>query len=262
MLNVVLVQMNIRAGDREFNRARVRALLGTGPRPGSLVILPELFSTGFVPATGEEGPITIGAAADEQFLSELARELQCSVLGSTLSWGGQGLMENVSLLHDSSGTERHRYCKRHLMAQIGESKIYRAGTGSGVVLWEGIRLQTTLCYDLRFPELYREAVLRGSAEVISVQANWASLRHEHFGLLARARAVENQAWVVGVNRVGSLSTPTGLLEYRGGSLVVAPTGDVVALLGNAEQVETASIDNAISQQQRRAFQVLGDAVAY
>jgi predicted amidohydrolase len=110
-----------------------------------------------------------------------------------------------------------------------------------------------ICYDLRFPEAFRGAVRRG-ARAFVVIANWPAERHEHWDLLLRARAIENQAFVVGVNRCGSDPRHA----YAGGSMIVDPQGGILARAGGEECVISADLDAASLMEYRERFPALGD----
>jgi len=119
--------------------------------------------------------------------------------------------------------------------------------------WRGARVSPFICYDLRFPEVFRAATRRG-AQVLVVIANWPATRVEHWVTLLRARAIENQAYVAGVNRCGN----DPKLAYPGRSVIVGPWGEVMADAGDGEGVAWADLDFAALESYRREFPVLRD----
>ncbi len=260
-MKVACVQYDIAWHDKPANFAKVRSLLASagGCEPGGLIVLPEMFSTGFsmdLQATGEGKP-----RPAENFLTELARHHRCHVLGGVVNIGADGLGRNEALMLGPAGQEIMRYAKMHPFSHAGEMRHFRPGDTPVVAdlpcsepAGQGsARCSAFVCYDLRFPEVFRSATLAG-AEVLVVIANWPASRCEHWRTLLAARAIENQAWVVGVNRVGS--DPNA--SYSGRSAVVDPRGRVVAEAGDGEMVLQAEMDLAGLRQYRREFPALAD----
>jgi predicted amidohydrolase len=234
-VNIAIVQPDIVWEDPPQNYARVRELLGaTRLAPGSLVILPELFACGFsmcVERVAESRP-----RPTETYLAELARQRQFHVLGGVAAEHG-GDVRNEAVFYDPSGTNVARYAKLHPFAPGGEAAAYARGHDIVTFDCMEFRIAPFICYDLRFPEIFRRATRRG-ANLLAVIANWPSSRVEHWLTLLRARAIENQAYVVGVNRCGN--DPN--LTYPGRSIIVEPLGEIVADAGASETVLQAEID--------------------
>jgi omega-amidase len=251
-MNVVCVQLDIAWEDKQANFAKVRAMLAAASiKPGSLVVLPEMFATGFsmdvaAIAEGESAPA-------EHLLAEMARQYEAAVLGGVVSAGADGRGRNEAVLLAPDGAEPARYVKMHPFSYAGETDHYAPGDRPIVIDWGGARLSPFVCYDLRFPEVFRGATA-GGAEVLVVIANWPAARADHWRTLLRARAIENQAYAVGANRVGS--DPN--VDYAGGSLVVDPHGVVVAEAGAAECTVTAELDLEGLRAYRRGFPALAD----
>ena len=280
-MDIHLVQMAIVRGKPAFNRAKVQALTGPlgaplGAAPGgptaakagkpTLVVLPELFSTGFLDETSAALPGPAGAEGetweevadrDREFLSALSRSLDCWVAGTTVEagdkHGGTPRFRNVSMLHGPDGLEMATYRKVHPFSYGGEDKLFTGGRELVTVDIDGWVVQPTICYDLRFPELYRAGSLRGT-HLILVQANWPEARQAHWETLLRARAIENQAFVAGVNCLGTQET----LRYVGGSMLISPKGETLALGGETEGLIKGKADLDLCKQWRRAFPALRD----
>ena len=244
------VQWDVAWEDRAANFAKARSLLA-GVEPGSLVLLPEMFSTGFsMNVAGVcEGP----SRPAECFLAERARELRASVLAGVVSLAPDGRGRNQAVLIAPDGSEIARYTKMHPFSYAGEADHYVAGDRPVVAQVGETRLSPFVCYDLRFPEVFRIATA-GGAEVLAVLANWPEARQGHWRTLLRARAIENQAYVLGVNRCGADPNVT----YAGGSLIVDPRGTVVAEAGGEEGTIGAELDLAALREYRREFPVLRD----
>jgi predicted amidohydrolase len=135
----------------------------------------------------------------------------------------------------------------------GESANYQAGREVAVFPWQGFTVAPFICYDLRFPEHFRAATRRG-AQLITVIANWPVKRIGHWVTLLQARAIENQAYVAGVNRCGA--DPT--LTYNGRSLIVSPKGDILADAGHGESVISAEVNLQELLDYRRELPFLAD----
>lgn len=229
-----LVQLDIAWEDPPRNFERVRALLqGVAIEPGSLIVLPELFACGFsmnVERVGESDP-----RPTESFLQALAAEYRVLVAGGVAARAGKRVT-NEAVVFDPSGNLIARYVKLHPFSPGGESAAY--ARGDDVVLFDcgEFRAAPFICYDLRFPEIFRRAT-RGGATLFIVIANWPAGRIEHWVTLLRARAIENQAYVIGANRCGN---DPGL-AYPGRSIVVDPLGAIVAEAGDREQLLSAEI---------------------
>jgi len=164
-----------------------------------------------------------------------------------------GRATNQALAFGPDGTLLARYSKLQPFSLGGEATAHMAGEEIVDFAWAGLRVAPFICYDLRFPEHFRSAAAHG-AEMFVVIANWPARRIHHWTTLLQARAIENQAAVVGVNRCGA--DPS--LAYNGRSVVVSPHGHVVADAGEMERVVTAAIDPEEIRQWRRDFPTLTD----
>jgi predicted amidohydrolase len=251
-MNLFAVQPDIVWEDKPANFRKVRALLAANPpAPGSLVVLPEMFACGFsmnLAATRQRED-----REDECFLRDLARETRATVLGGVVSpVGERGTNEAVAF--SPEGTLLARYAKIHPFTLGGEAVGHAAGAEIVTFAWGGFTVAPFVCYDLRFPEIFRAAALRG-ADLLVVIALWPVKRQQHWLTLLQARAIENQAWVVGVNRTGTDPQFT----YSGRSVVVDPHGVIVADAGEQERVLAASLDVEMAKSWRRDFPALRDA---
>jgi len=209
-----------------------------------------MFATGFSINTD----LTLAAQAEtERTLSELALSFGIYLCGGLVGMGSSGKPENQAVLFGPDGIELGRYAKRHPFTPLGEEKVYAAGENIIVIETSNTFIAPLICYDLRFPEEFRAAVVKG-AEVFLVLANWPAVRQEHWTTLLQARAIENQAFVVGVNRSGQ----DPHRQYAGGSLVVSPRGEILAQAGAGPQILTAEIDLNDLRAYRRDFPALRD----
>ena len=251
-MHILGFQYDIAWQDKSANYVRVRSLVETAaPEPGSLLVLPEMFATGF--------SMDVDSVAEREngetsaFLASLALQRRTYIAGGLVSRAEEELGSNDAVVFEPGGHLIGRYRKMHPFSLGGEDQHYAAGQDPIVVDWNGIKVCPLVCYDLRFPEIFRTAVVRG-AEVFVVIANWPRARQRHWEILLKARAVENQSYVVGVNRVGR--DPN--LKYQGGSLIVDPRGEVIADGANREEVIRAEIDPDDLRAYRRRFPALQD----
>ncbi len=251
-MQVICCQLDVVWEDRRANHEKVRAMLAAAaPPPRSLVVLPEMFASGFsmdVPAI-RQGP----QKETESFLAGLARARGVFVLGGVVNASGRGRGRNEAVVFDPDGRELARYCKLHPFTPAGEQRHYECGQQVVCFEWEGFTAAPFICYDLRFPEAFRRAVARG-AQLLIVIANWPQPREAHWTALLRARAIENQAYVVGVNRCGS--DPRN--AYSGGSMVVDPQGEIVAQAGSQECILRAELELSAVTDYRKQFPALDD----
>lgn len=252
-MKVHLVQIDSVWEDRPANHAKARQLIAdANPQCGSLIILPETFSTGFsmnlaVTAEPEEG-------LTEEFLREIAAEYQSCVIGGVVTQTADGHGMNQSLAISPAGNVIARYTKNYPFSMGGENQVHVKGKGVSVFEWQGLRIAPLICYDLRFPELARSSVHTG-AEVLIYIAAWPAKRIQHWITLLQARAIENLAYVIGVNRCGTDPQFT----YTGRSLVVDPHGIIIADAGEQERVVSAQLDPKVIHDWRAQFPALKDA---
>jgi omega-amidase len=249
-MEIIGIQTDIAWEDRDTNYARVRELLsGARVEPGALLVLPELFAVGF---TMDEMKAE-RRRETELFLRDLARQYSCYVVGGVARVDDTGSVGNDALVMNPLGEVLTVYRKMHPFSLAGETEHYAAGVEICVAECGDWKVAPTICYDLRFPELYRATVAAG-AELIVVIANWPVARIDHWTTLLKARAIENQAYVIGVNRVGQ--DPS--FAYCGKSLIVDPRGQVLAEAGSGVQLMRARADRQLLLDWRAAFPALQD----
>lgn len=253
---VYAVQFDIAWEDKSANHRRVEGLLDlVDPPAGSLIVLPELFDIGFsmsVDRMSEEATNN----QSEYWCSTIARRLGVYVQGASVRQrDGRGTRgTNNAVVFDPAGHEVCRYEKIFPFSGGRETEAYRRGTKLATFEWNGMRVCPLICYDLRFPELWRLAVVDYGAEMFTIGASWPAVRHGHWLRLLEARAIENQAWVVGVNRCGK--DPN--LAYGGGSRVIDPQGKVLAEADAHTEVIHHVVDPCAAAAWRGSFEALKD----
>ncbi|MEZ5299634.1 MAG: nitrilase-related carbon-nitrogen hydrolase [Verrucomicrobiales bacterium] len=251
-MRVIGVQIDIAWEDKAENFRRVRAVLAAAGAipPGSLIVLPELFATGF---SMDAARITKGEPGEtDRFLEEIAADYASAVVAGMAVRAGDAYY-NTAQVVEFGGPSACEYRKIRPFTGAGEGDAYAAGTAVAVAEVFGWKVCPTVCYDLRFPEIYREG-LRAGAEIFACVANWPVARIDHWIALLRARAIENQAYLVGVNRVGE----DPRFRYVGRSLIVDPHGRILADAGAAPGAIAADLDRGAFEAWRRDFPAVRD----
>lgn len=252
-----LVQSDPRWEDKPANFEQVRSLLGGATLSrGDLVLLPEMFDTGFsmnTAVTADQDGRTLA------FLTKLATDLGVYVQGGrTVRAGEDTLASNAMVIVAPDGGRIDEYFKIHPFSLGREHEAFVGGTRVLTYRWgEGesaLSVCPAICYDLRFPELFRLGLTRG-AQVYALGACWPESRQAHWRALLIARAIENQAFVLGVNRTGA----DPALKYVGGSIVVGPRGEIMGELDAREAVLSVEIDPREVHSWREKFPAWKDA---
>ena len=251
-MNIFGVQLDIQWENKAANFARVHELIqAAAPPSGALVVLPEMFATGF--SMDSKNIAEYPGEATEKYFADLAREYSIFILGGVVTPSDDGRGYNEAVAFSPCGDRIARYAKIHPFSFSGENKYYAAGHEISLFDWQGFRVAPFICYDLRFPEIFRAAVKKG-ANLFVVIANWPAAREEHWMALLRARAIENQAYVLGVNRCGD--DPN--LHYSGRSQIIDPRGEIFADGGENEGVISTKLDLSALEKYRAEFPALDD----
>lgn len=250
-MRIAALQSDIVWEDPTANFARLKPWIASAAETGArLLALPEMFGCGFSMNTA-----TIAEAHDGptyQFMVEQAAHHGIWLAGSFPELEpGRDKPSNTLLLAGPDG-QTHRYRKIHPFSYAKEDQHYRAGDAFVHVEIEGVRWTLFICYDLRFADEFWATASQTDAYL--VVANWPEPRRRHWMALLEARAIENQAYVVGVNRVGQ----GGRLQYTGDSHIFDPMGHVLASASRQETLLVAEVDPAVVAETRRTFPFLAD----
>lgn len=250
MMRVCAAQLNISWESKSDSmKACERFISEASERAAELVVFPELTLTGFTMNSA------LAEDSDGETCSFFARcakkyNIAC-VFGYAENIGGR--IYNRLAFADRSGEICARYSKLHPFTFGGEAEVYSPGSEVCAFSLDGMEFGLTVCYDLRFPELYRQ--LSKTCGCIIVSANWPKSRREHWLTLLKARAIENQCYMIGCNRAGS----GGGLEYSGDSVIFAPDGGELAVSAEgAEQLIFSDIDKELVRTLRESFPVQND----
>ena len=244
-MTISLLQTDIQWAQPDENMKRAECLIER--HEGSdLYVLPEMWATGFA-TTPMEVPIN-----DEPliWMQRMADKYRCALSGSLAVLTG-GEYRNRHFFVTPDGVTY--YDKHHLFTYGHEDTYFKAGHEHVIIDYQGVRILLLTCYDLRFPVWARYG-LAGKYDMIVVVANWPESRQQAWRVLTRARAIENQCYLVGVNRVGDDS----FCHYVGESLVCGPQGETLIQCGNEEETMTVELDFASLEYIRGRFRVLDD----
>ncbi len=214
------VQFNIALGDVDVNlKQALEGIRRVREKDARLAVLPEMWSSGYdykrLAEVAEQTPRVIEA------LKEVTAELGMVTVGSLPEKAGDSIYNTAYVI--DRGQVAGSYRKLHLFSTMGEDRFLSAGEKTLVVSTSVGRLGVAICYDLRFPELFRKLALEG-AEIVCVPSEWPKPRQEHWRTLLRARAIENQLFIVATNCCGI----QGKLDFFGMSMLIAPRGEVLA----------------------------------
>ncbi len=253
-MKTTLMQIDLVWADPAANRKKIEAQLAGLPET-DLVVLPEMFSTGFMtdPAGRAEKD-----RSSLKWMKEVSASYGFAICGS-VSTEEDGKLYNRFHFVEPSGNVTV-YDKRHLFSYSGEDKLYTPGSERVVLEYRGFRILLQVCYDLRFPETARNFIRPdGSADydLAIWVASWPTRRVDSWSTLLKARAIENQAYVIGVNRVGN----DPACEYSGASELFDPMGRSVAACTPGEvSIVTAEIDPCLLTTFRESFPALRDII--
>ncbi|MBL7963850.1 MAG: amidohydrolase [Flavobacteriales bacterium] len=263
-LRVTLVQSMLHWEDAVANRYMFTEKLATLAGTTDLIVLPEMFTTGFTMRASELAETMDGPTVT--WMRQQALDLGAALYGSVII-GEKGQYFNRGLLVDVHGHVTG-YDKRHLFRFANEHMHYSAGGQRVVVDLHGWRILLQVCYDLRFPVFSRN---RSDYDLVLYVANWPEARRYPWSQLLIARAIENQAYVVGVNRVGMDGKG---IHYSGDSVAIDPRGEVLrwngwsppgaegADLSGREFIATVTLDRGAMEEFRTKFPAALDADAF
>jgi omega-amidase len=250
-LRVSLLQQPLAWRDAEANRAHFEALLLPLAGESDLIVLPETFTTGFSMQVEEIGEPAGGPTA--RWLKRLSTRLDAAITGSVIT--REGACHYNRLLWATPGEELRQYDKRHLFRMGREHEHFTAGHAAWSVPWRGLTICPLVCYDLRFPVFSRRRA-QLDYDVLIYVANWPAARADAWRQLLRARAIENQAYVLGVNRVGADGQG---VAHAGDSAAIDFLGRTLADAGDAATVVSVELDPAALAACRERFPAHLDA---
>lgn len=261
-MKVASIQLNIKWHDKQANLNRAKEFIARAADAGcELIVFPEMFNTGYSMSHHEIAEPLEGDSIS--LICSLAKEFKINIVGGIAiantnhakknAASDEPRYENIAFFINHLGDLVSQYCKNYPFSLAGEKQVYATGDKQAIFQLGDFSVTTFICYDLRFPEVFRKAAKK--VDLIIVIASWPSTRQHHWELLLQARAIENQCFVIGVNRIGS---DANQLDYAGGSLVCDPMGEVLTRGGDDLEYIEANIDLTQSASVRAAFPFLDD----
>ena len=252
-LSVTLIQSNLVWENKAANLAQFAQKIQSKTGPGQLVILPEMFSTGFSMNPAQLAETMEGNTV--QWMKTMAAQQKIILTGSVII-EEEGQFYNRLLWVLPNGTVAH-YNKRHLFAFAGENQFYASGNKRFIASVNGWKINLQICYDLRFPVWARQQVQAAPEyDLLVYVANWPERRNHAWKTLLTARAIENQCYVIGVNRVGEDANG---INHSGDTMLIDPLGQVVYHCAHEEAISTHILDQQHLQDIRQRFPFWKDA---
>ena len=252
-LSVTLIQSNLAWENKAANLAQFAQKIQSKTGPGQLVILPEMFSTGFSMNPAQLAETMEGNTV--QWMKTMAVQQKIILTGSVII-EEEGQFYNRLLWVLPNGTVAH-YNKRHLFAFAGENQFYASGNKRLIASVNGWKINLQICYDLRFPVWARQQVQAAPEyDLLVYVANWPERRNHAWKTLLTARAIENQCYVIGVNRVGEDANG---INHSGDTMLIDPLGQVVYHCAHEEAISTHILDQQHLQDIRQRFPFWKDA---
>lgn len=251
-MKIALLQLAVLEKNKEANVAHGLQLVRKNAPNHDVLVLPEVWTTGYslghldTEAETEDSPILAE-------LQKLAREHECAIVAGSVPMRREGKVYNTSVAIDKKGTLVNMYDKVHLFGLFNEERFFAPGNNFKAYELDGVCCGSTICYDLRFPELFRHLALQG-AQILFCPAEWPTARGDIWRLLAQARAAENHTFVVAVNCAGTFKGA----PFYGHSMVVAPSGKIVAEADSEEEVISCELDLAEIAKVRNRLNALAD----
>ncbi len=261
-MKIALAQMDVKqAGFAENIIETERLVKESVAQNTELIVFPEMFLSGFHYGKNKEFLLS-NRDFIELELSRIARTYNIALTGSAPAIDEQNNVYNRLYFFDEKGIKLAQYDKIHLFTLFNEHKHIKNGTQLVTVDYKGIKFGLSVCYDLRFPEMFRKMTFDG-VQAFILPAGWPHPRLEHWNTLIRARAIENQAFFIAVNQAGAENFGMSDIEYFGTSSVIDPWGECIAQakLDKADLV-FANLDISLSDKVRSKINVLQDAFFY
>lgn len=256
-LKCTLVQTSLHWENKEANLAMLAEKIRGYKDPGHLVILPEMFSTGFSMQPQKLGEEMSGPTL--HWMKELSAEKRVILTGSFIAKEEDRYYNRLIWMLPNG--QYGAYDKRHRFAFAGEDQHYTAGSERKIATVNGWRINLNICYDLRFPVWSRQQFGEAGFEydVLLYVANWPERRSTAWRSLLQARAIENQCYVIGVNRVGADGNG---IAHSGNSSVIDPLGEILYHKEGEEDITTIELSRSHLEEVRRKFPFWKDADAF
>ncbi|MFC1978437.1 nitrilase-related carbon-nitrogen hydrolase [Chloroflexota bacterium] len=247
-----MIQLNTAWHAKEANYKKTESLIqDASSKQCEVAVLPEMFNTGYSMEIEEIGEELLGKTSE--FLRRVAAKYNTAIIAGYPVLGADGKGRNAAIAVDEKGNIIGTYFKMYSFSYADEHLHYKSGKAPVVFNIRGAKASVFICYELRFPEVFRVVAKR--VDCIFVIANWPSTRIDHWNALLAARAIENQCYVVGVNRTG---IDANGLNYPGNSHVFSPSGQDICTGNSRDELVIADIDLSHVAKVRGEFPFLSD----
>jgi len=251
-MKIGCIQLNVGFGKVEENYERAEKFIRKAAAQGAeIIVLPEMWNSGYALEKLEE-LADINGERTQKFLSQLAEELGVHIVGGSVSVKRDDKFYNVMYTVDNTGRLVGEYSKAHLFRLMDEHLYLEAGSEMNRFQLGDLEAGAVICYDIRFPEWLRSHALAG-AKVLFVPAQWPTPRIDHWKTLLQARAIENQCFVIAINRIANKKE-----NFNGQSMVIQPWGEVLWTGGDDEELAIIDVDFSIVHEVRTRIPVYED----
>lgn len=251
-MRIALLQLAVLEKNKAANVEHGLELVRKYAPDHDLLVLPEVWTTGYSLGHLQEEAETMDSVLILE-LQKIAKEQQCSILAGSVPMKREGKIYNCSLAINKLGEVVNSYDKVHLFGMFNEERFFAPGNNFSAFDLDGLCCGSTICYDLRFPELFRHLALQG-ARLIFCPAEWPTARGAIWELLAQARAAENHTFVAAVNCAGYFKKA----PFHGHSMLIGPGGNIIAKAGSEEEVLSVEIDLNDVDKVRKSLNALAD----
>lgn len=253
-MKVSVIQCDLHMGDVDYNFDMIEnKIIESAKEKPDVIVLPEMWNTSFFPENVKELADKDGERT-RNLLKKLSKEHDVNIVGGSVSRITDGELYNTAYIYDRNGKEVASYDKVHSFSPSGEHEIFKGGNELCIFELDGVKCGIIICYDVRFVEWVRMNALEG-IQVLFVPAAWPAIRDLHWDTLNRARAIENQMFVVCVNSVGDAG---GDSKFGGHSAIIDPWGEYIIEPDDKEKIDNGEIDLSVIKGIRESINVFRD----
>jgi len=254
-MKIACIQMNMAFAKPDENFVKAQDLVRQAASDGAdTVVLPETWNTGFFPREKLEELSDRDCQRTVSVFSALAKELNVNIVAGSVTNVKDDGVYNTCCVFDRTGKLLAKYDKAHLFSPMEEDKFFQKGKGVCIFELDGVRCGVIICYDVRFPEIVRTMTVKG-VDIMFMVSQWPLVRVPHLDALTKARAIENQMFMVCCNSAGA----AGETQYGGASSITDPWGEVIAhASGHGQEIISAECDTSILDEIRSSINVFRD----
>ena len=252
-MKVSCIQMNMVFSDPDGNFDRAEQLIARAAEKSDVLVLPETWNAGFFPREELEKYADQDGKRVKERIGALAKRYAVNIVAGSVVNRKAGGVYNTAYVFDRDGTVIGEYDKTHLFTPMEEDRYFQKGDHLTTFELDGVRCGIIICYDIRFPELTRSYAVNG-LDMLFVVSQWPAVRIPHLLALTKARAIENQIFVVCCNSCGT----AGKTVYGGNSSIHDPWGETLAQAGSKEEILTADCDLSVVRGIRDSINVFRD----